>query len=491
MAILQTRRIFVGIAPSVVGCVTLAVLFWLWSLWNRHQLAQYDYNSVVYDLRPDERAYVTREEARTRANNFFALALFQCVLILLACTVKCRHVQTLNMRLKELHTRDATYLPALLQDGTIRLVDILWLQSAEGFKRRQDLPAEAFVSPESAARFFDAGQVAVLSYRWLPGNGSDTPDGFHLRALQGFCSSRYGRRYKAIFIDYLCLFQALGEYNDDRSEEELQKFKLALTVMMCLYASPLTVIIQHKDLPTSPNQGYDKPPYEKSGWCNMEQASATLATEVGSKIIRIGSQGVSRVCLDPLQPRPTPEKMTQFFQDHAQCNFFNPADRTDVARMYEDFYVKMIKFDTKYKPWIAYVGDWVMERIYTYTLHVFGNAPRAATHATNAIAVILFWVPAVCFADLLQVHLRINADWIESGIFGVVFFIFFFFPFSSRQWRRWMNYYLENLVGCHYKWESLPSPLGGDARINLSYAQERDVKAPGGHTVAGGYPVQV
>jgi hypothetical protein len=467
MTILQTRRLWKAFASNAVGLVALAVLVALWWIWDKHKIAQYDYSSDVYDLRPEERAHVTSDEAKGRARNFAVLAALQFALILWACYTKFKGVSTLNRRLKELHTRGGTYLPDLLQDGTIRLVDLEWLQTAVGFKRRQGLPEEAFVPLGSAVQIFHDSKVAVLSYRWLPGGGSDNQDGFHLRALQVFCSGKYGRQYKAVFIDYLCLFQG-----DDRSLEEKTKFDLALTVMMCLYASPLTVILQHKELPSSPSPGWDSSPYEKSGWCNMEQASATLATEAGSKLIRIRSDGASRVRLDPLQPRPTAAKMAEFFQDDSKCNFFNPKDRIDCAKMYSDFYLKMVEFDSDYKPWIAYIGDRFMESIYTRTLRVVGNAPRVATHASNVIVIVACWLPGLFLADLLQVRLRTNTDRVYIGIFGVLFFICLFFPFASRQWRRWMNYYLENLACCHTSWESFPSPLGDNLPM-LSYAQDR------------------
>ena len=145
----------------------------------------------------------------------------------------------------------------------------------------QDLPEEAFLTPEDAVQAVKDGATAALSYRWLTREHPD-PNGFHLVALRKALSSRLlvGPRVtkgesstiKALFMDFLSCPQK--DRQGQRTASEKDVFKLCLDVMGSLYASPRTLVVQHKRLPA----GFDptQPTYDQSGWCNFEQAVAWL-----------------------------------------------------------------------------------------------------------------------------------------------------------------------------------------------------------------------
>ena len=152
-----------------------------------------------------------------------------------------------------------------------------------------------------------------------------------------------------------------GDHPGDRTKEEDDMFKEALNVMTCFYASPLTVVVQHKHVPNI--QPGETGSYEKSGWCNMEQAAAQLMHEGGIKLYQLGSKdtwsflewrswpcfnmsqyGVAHVEPVPTYKRDTdisPAKMREFFENEEKCAFFGKSDRKGVADMYAAFHTSL------------------------------------------------------------------------------------------------------------------------------------------------------
>ena len=229
-----------------------------------------------------------------------------------------------------------------LRDGSIRLVSVRWLLAQpEGYtlRRRQDLPTEALVPPDAAVALLQSGHVAVLSYRWLTAAHPD-PDGFHMRAVRGFFAAARGRphRWRALFWDFGSCHQK------ERTDEETAAFKLALSVMTRLYASPLTCVLQHKRLPADfPNS---QPTYELSGWCTMEQAAASLATESGGTLHDLGVGWVRLT----RGKRRSPSEMAAIFADEGRTRFVGKADRATVAQMYAELHALVAEFDERTMP---------------------------------------------------------------------------------------------------------------------------------------------
>ena len=173
-----------------------------------------------------------------------------------------------------------------------------------------------------------------------------------------FCSL-YQHSEKAGGPDRNWDVQPWGEHEGDRTQEEEEMFNKSLNVMTCFYASPLTVVVQHKHVP----KGVDVRPYEKSGWCRMEQAAAHLMHEGGVKLYQLGTEqdwsffepsswpcsrmdGVTHVEPVPTYKRGTDlskETMRKFFADEQACDFFGSKFRTIVADMFADFHDSLQK----------------------------------------------------------------------------------------------------------------------------------------------------
>ena len=92
----------------------------------------------------------------------------------------------------------------MLAEGHIRLVSCAWIRThvvVNVLRRRQDLPSEAFLSPEEAAAVWERARrlVAVLSYRWLTALHPD-PNGQHLVTLRAFLVAHPA--FVGVFIDF-------------------------------------------------------------------------------------------------------------------------------------------------------------------------------------------------------------------------------------------------------------------------------------------------
>ena len=91
----------------------------------------------------------------------------------------------------------------LLADGSLRLLSVPWLKAQTDMAvlpRRQELPAEAFVSPQAAQRLYASRtrSVGVLSYRWLRPEHPD-PCGQRLATTRSWCCSACPKASKARF----------------------------------------------------------------------------------------------------------------------------------------------------------------------------------------------------------------------------------------------------------------------------------------------------
>lgn len=245
-------------------------------------------------------------------------------------------------------TANDRVVQALLDDGTVRLLSCEWLRTCPYpvLRRCQNLPEEAFLPPDVAARLYRRRDrsVAVLSYCWTDPRHPDM-EARNLRKVKAFL--RVATSYKGIFWDYCCLPQDDwiddGPQGDDglqgddstsatlagqqlnasnanrrfsnvrrqfsnvpkkRTPEEDERFYRGICAMGHLYGSfHCTAVLQLK---AEPNSGERQ--YETSGWCLFEQGTSQLivghATRMESIVRRLrhyfGLLGRGFACLRTL-----------------------------------------------------------------------------------------------------------------------------------------------------------------------------------------------
>jgi len=200
----------------------------------------------------------------------------------------------------------------LLAVGTLRFLRATWLvkvfkDGRRRFERMQQLPAEAFASPEEAAATLRRSDrsVIVLSHPWRTSHEPD-PEGVTLRNVITYLQRQAKRQLLVnmlVFVDYCCLPQA------PRTEAQEASFSRACEEMVHLYATTSTAVVQVKDMPrshlpssfppspVSPQDPsaeeaglpahsfetvleYNLLPYEARGWTSAEEAWAVLITSL-------------------------------------------------------------------------------------------------------------------------------------------------------------------------------------------------------------------
>ena len=179
-------------------------------------------------------------------------------------------------------------MSALLRDGTIRLLSCRWLleevekalrphnpdSGLPVLRRKQEMPEEAFLPPEEAARVFDNGkrQVLVLSYGWLLTTEPD-PRGERLALIRRFLATLPDAAQCGFFMDQVCLPQP------PRTKEEDEVFFKGLGSMGKLYASITgTTVIQIKSVPSRPIEMEGRLSIRKlAGSITQEQLEYALA----------------------------------------------------------------------------------------------------------------------------------------------------------------------------------------------------------------------
>ena len=120
-------------------------------------------------------------------------------------------------------------------------------------RRRQELPKEAFFSPEAATALFDRGDRSInsLTYRWLTGAHPD-PMGTTLAVLRSYFGGGEGRSECGLFWDFASLPQKAAD-GRERTAEEAAMFGRGLQAMGFMYASlTRTAVLQLKDVPPCP-----------------------------------------------------------------------------------------------------------------------------------------------------------------------------------------------------------------------------------------------
>lgn len=237
-------------------------------------------------------------------------------------------------------------LPAMLIDGTVRLVSVdylLGLPTKQPVLRHQDLPPGALLPPAEAQALLSAGAVAALSYAWLSPAHPD-PTAYHLRAVVDWLVTH--PEIKAVFWDFLCLPQKdPSDLLQGRTDEEAARFGRALGVMLNLYASPRTRVLQHKNVPIKSvlpafmtgSKELNLRPYDKRGWPTCEEFTA-LSVNVRDKVADIGRGHY----VPSSGNRVTPEELRGLL---SKTHFTGKGDEEIVMRLYTDFFTTACALD--------------------------------------------------------------------------------------------------------------------------------------------------
>lgn len=175
-----------------------------------------------------------------------------------------------------------------LRAGAIRLLSCRWLR-AQGYagalaplSRQQDLPEEAFLTPEEATEAFENGHVYVLSYGWLTPAHPD-PHALTLRIVVEFLQSHWLLTRAAPAVGLFWDFASLPQ--KPRTDQEDRTFKAGLAVITNFYGSLWqSTVIQLKTLPSAPDgETYNERQYSDRGWCVVEEGVALFAARHRSR----------------------------------------------------------------------------------------------------------------------------------------------------------------------------------------------------------------
>lgn len=234
----------------------------------------------------------------------------------------------------------------LLQAGTIRLLSCEWLvrycHQALPLRRHQDLPDEAFLTPDDAARAHRQGKVFVLSYGWLTPEHPD-PHALVLDRVRRFLESSWARPYSPLTFGLFWDFTSLPQW--ERTPEEDAVFQSGLKCMGNLYGSLWhTVVLQLLQLPEAPpgcGVDYNTRPYSSRGWCNFEAGAARIAAhnraggmgDVLPKLIDISGETPEPYDVHS-NPKPTVEEIDHNIE---RSHFTGRGDKEVVKEMLKDF----------------------------------------------------------------------------------------------------------------------------------------------------------
>ncbi|CAD7926214.1 unnamed protein product [Amoebophrya sp. A120] len=145
------------------------------------------------------------------------------------------------------------------------------LKDGERMPRCQDLPANAF------GHLRDATRVFAVTHPWL-GRYSPDPDGIQVETLRSKLSSMAEQmlldRKDVLFFDYLSLPQVHHESGkDDRTEEQLRRFKTALSgdLMGRIFLTSRVLVIDEV-----PKEAVSNTEFLNRGWCFFECVVASM-----------------------------------------------------------------------------------------------------------------------------------------------------------------------------------------------------------------------
>jgi hypothetical protein len=122
-------------------------------------------------------------------------------------------------------------------------------------------------------------------------------------------------------------------HQNPRAPEEDEAFQAALRAMANAYAAPGTIVLQHKDIPFNATMDTRQVPYDRSGWCTMEQAAAHLCDR---GLYKLGDGWVRTTW-------HSPHSMERAFKDPNRTTFHGAADRERVTKMYRRLSLLMVR----------------------------------------------------------------------------------------------------------------------------------------------------
>lgn len=199
----------------------------------------------------------------------------------------------------------ALTVDAELGDSPVRLVCAHYLialaKSGKTLVRRQDVPAEAFVSLDRMRRMAVGAmttcmRVVCISHPWLQPDHPD-PRGDTLRNIArvleqlvaGYATTTKGLSggggTYGVFLDFVSLHQK--DENGARTAAEGALFGRALGGLSEWYAHPRTIVLKQTALPTGYPAGFTFPQdvtpnqadYHGRGWCFCESALSNLVKD--------------------------------------------------------------------------------------------------------------------------------------------------------------------------------------------------------------------
>lgn len=210
---------------------------------------------------------------------------------------------------------------------------ILQLKDGQPMPRCQDLPAKAFGQLRGATRVF------AVTHPWLARWHPD-PNGIQIETLR----AKLGKLKKqlmldqndVVFFDYLCLPQVGSGGKDDRTAEEKQRFRAALSgdLMGRVYLTARVIVIDEV-----PGNAESSTPYLNRGWCFFESMIASMNTfprdlvwvtkEVKDQIASFRDMAAQFREDGDMQPL-----LDQFNQSLGSKFFVAPEDRQLVAALF-------------------------------------------------------------------------------------------------------------------------------------------------------------
>lgn len=252
-------------------------------------------------------------------------------------------------------------LRRLLEMGAVSLLSAVWLVTRDEFvlERMQDLPKEAFLSPENATELLDRLMgVVVISYSWLSRRHPD-PTGFHTHTVLKYLKKHmnhvtegpYNLDDAGVFWDFASLPQDQPD-GMPMTDAEKVDFQRGLRAINLLFGDPKTVVLQLTKVPEKwhfvnlPDSEVNLTPYRNRGWCFYETTvSSTLKSShllldlgLGEKElesesadwpeVQAASSGIRR-------PPLTPEDMALELK---QRKFAKKCDAELVAQRYTEFF---------------------------------------------------------------------------------------------------------------------------------------------------------
>ena len=254
-----------------------------------------------------------------------------------------------------------------LGDSAVRLVDALYLielaEKGGKLRRRQDLPAKAFITlPQLKAMNYGTGgalRVVVVSYPWLqPDHPDPRGDTLWLLAcvLRAYIAHAGGTC--GVFLDFCSLMQK-GPNGKERTPAQAKLFGLALSNLSDWYSHSHTLVLKLTKMPEGYPNGFtfvegttpNTADYYGRGWCFKESSVANLVKDY-SLCLDLGKLGddtdttsnrfnwsnINEQCRAGRAPPMTPEDFATELEHKSFTS--KKADLPTVGGLYRAAYTK-------------------------------------------------------------------------------------------------------------------------------------------------------